>query len=103
MVWNIFIHVGLGVFGYNIFRLDGMGIATCVGIAAIVQGFGTYRFLQYAKQRFEGSSAGETQDWQGLSASSNFKAKIVQLYLAKLVIYSGVTLAVAAVTRSVIA
>lgn len=103
MIWNLLIHLGAGLFGYNIFRLDTVGLVACIVLTVIVQSISTFRFQQWAKQKYENSLQSGSKSWKELSGSGAYKAKMVQLFLVKVVFYSAITLASAYVARVVMA
>lgn len=100
MLMNTLIHAALGVIGRNVFVWSWEGAALAVGSAALIQAIDMVRLYRYHNTRFLASPAGES-DEEIQRFRRGLKVKLPQIYLMKVVWYTIITVAVAAIARVV--
>lgn len=61
MVWNIFMHILIGLLGTQHFTLDAKGIFFCVLIVAFTQGSELVRYYMDAKRKIEKGPEGRRE------------------------------------------
>jgi hypothetical protein len=91
MIWNIFLHIGTGIFGANLFYWSKEGIFSCIIIAVLIQGIDIIRVYKYHKNRIL-TAPENIRENQMRVFTKRAPFFLFQMYLFKVIFYGLVTM-----------
>jgi hypothetical protein len=99
MLLNHIIHIVLGIFVRNIFLWTIKDIIFCLVITSLIQGVDTVRFYLYCKNRLLAEHPDSIANGRFAAFQRSAVFKMSQLFILKILWYSGITMLTAAIAR----
>ena len=99
MIWNHLLHAVFGFVARDALTWSTKGLLICFAVTGVVRAIDTARFYSYSTRRLVAERPDAIHDGHLEAVKRGAPYKLAQLWIAKVLWYGGVSMAVASMSR----